>query len=157
MRNSRPGRPRLVAFAAAFVLFLCLAPVFAAEAPTEPLTIETSGGVRTFSVEIADDPAERAQGLMFRTELPEGRGMLFDFRRPQEVSFWMKNTPLPLDMIFIGADGRVVGVHAFAVPQSTTPIPSGSPVLGVLEVAGGTAGKLGIAVGDRVRHRIFPD
>jgi uncharacterized membrane protein (UPF0127 family) len=112
--------------------------------------IATKSGVHLFSVEIAQNDAERAKGLMFRKELPEGQGMLFDFHRDQEVSFWMENTYIPLDMIFIQGDGRILRIAENTTPLSTRIIPSGGPVRAVLEVIGGTARKLGIAPGDRV-------
>jgi len=108
-----------------------------------------------FSVEIADTEASREKGLMFRKKLPEGQGMLFDFHREQDVSFWMQNTYIPLDMIFIRANGEILRIAENTEPLSTKLIPSGGPVLGVLEVIGGTASKFGIAPGDRVAHPIF--
>ena len=92
---------------------------------------------------------------MFRRELPEGTGMLFDFHREQDVSFWMKNTYIPLDMIFIRADGRILRIAENTEPLSERLIPSGGPIRAVLEVIGGTAQKLGIAPGDRVASPIF--
>ena len=121
----------------------------------QSLEIASKTGVHVFSVELADNDADRAKGLMFRKELPEGQGMLFDFHREQEVSFWMENTYIPLDMIFIRGDGRILRIAENTEPLSTKLIPSGGPVLAVLEVVGGTAGKLGIAPGDRVAHPIF--
>ena len=112
-------------------------------------------GVHVFSVEVADNDAERAKGLMYRKELPEGRGMLFDFHREQDVSFWMQNTYIPLDMIFIRADGRILRIAENTEPLSTRLVPSGGPVRAVLEVIGGSARKLGIAPGDRVASPIF--
>jgi hypothetical protein len=103
-----------------------------------------------FSVEIADNEADRAKGLMFRKSLPEGSGMLFDFHRDQDVSFWMQNTYIPLDMVFIRGDGRILNIVENTEPLSTRLIPSGGPVRLVLEVIGGTTRKLGIAAGDRV-------
>lgn len=110
------------------------------------------GGQARFSVEIADDEAERAQGLMFRQELRPSAGMLFIYERPQAVSFWMKNTLIPLDMVFIGTDGRVNGVHANAVPGDVTPIPGPAATLMVLEIQGGLASRLGLAEGAELRH-----
>ena len=125
--------------------------------PTDQHTLEIASktGVHVFSVEIADTEAAREKGLMFRQKLPEGQGMLFDFHQEQPVSFWMKNTYIPLDMIFIRGDGRILSIKANATPLSEQIIPSGGPVLAVLEVIGGTARKLGIAPGDRVAHPIF--
>jgi len=106
-------------------------------------------------VELADTDQQRAYGLMFRKELPEGTGMLFDFKVEQDVGFWMKNTYIPLDMIFIRRDGRILRIAENTEPLSTRAIPSGGPVLAVLEVIGGTASKLGIAPGDVVAFPIF--
>ena len=119
------------------------------------LEIASKSGVHSFSVEVVDDDAGRAKGLMFRRSLPEGTGMLFDFKAEQDVAFWMQNTYLPLDMIFIRADGRILRIAENTEPMSTRQIPSGGKVLAVLEVIAGTARKLGIAAGDRVAHPIF--
>ena len=129
------------------------APVWPAGKQT--LEIASKSGVHVFSVEIADNDAERAKGLMYRKDLPEGQGMLFDFHREQEVSFWMQNTYIPLDMVFIRADGRILRIAENTEPLSTKLIPSGGPVRAVLEVIGGTTRKLGIAPGDRVASPIF--
>jgi len=133
--------------------FTIAAPVRAAG--LQPLEIASATGVHAFAVEIADNDADRAKGLMYRKELPEGRGMLFDFQREQEVSFWMQNTYISLDMVFIRGDGRILRVVENTEPLSTRLIPSGGPVRGVLEVIAGTARKLGIKPGDRVAHPIF--
>jgi uncharacterized membrane protein (UPF0127 family) len=142
-----------------FITFLLFGLLMAAgpvrSAGLQTLEIASSTGVHTFSVEVVDNDADRAKGLMYRKELPEGRGMLFDFKREQDVSFWMQNTYIPLDMIFIRADGHILRIQENAEPLSTRLIPSGGPVLGVLEVIGGTARKLGIKPGDRVAHPIF--
>jgi uncharacterized protein len=119
------------------------------------LEIVSATGVHVFSVEIADSDPAREKGLMFRKTLPDGQGMLFDFRREQEVSFWMKNTYIPLDMIFIQGNGRISHIVENAKPLSTALIPSDGPVLAVLEVSGGTAHRLGIRTGDRVAFPIF--
>lgn len=112
------------------------------------------GGV-TFTVEVADEPEERAQGLMHRTELARDAGMIFVFPRVQPASFWMRNTPLPLDIIFIGDDGRVVNVAADTTPFSEESIPSDGPVRAVLEVNAGLAEEYGIDAGTPVRHPAF--
>jgi uncharacterized protein len=117
--------------------------------------ITTKTGVQVFTVEIADTEAAREKGLMFRKNLPPGQGMLFDFHREAPVGFWMKNTYIPLDMIFIRGNGRIANIAENAQPLSETVIPSDGPVLAVLEVAGGTARKLGIVPGDRVANPIF--
>ncbi|HET8918091.1 MAG TPA: DUF192 domain-containing protein [Xanthobacteraceae bacterium] len=121
----------------------------------ETIEIVTRTGVHAFSVELATNTAERAVGLMYRKELPEGRGMLFDFHEDQPVQFWMHNTYISLDMIFIAGDGRVARVAENAKPMSDELIPSGRPVRAVLEVIAGTARKFGIAAGDRVTGSIF--
>jgi uncharacterized membrane protein (UPF0127 family) len=123
----------------------------------DPHTLEIASktGVHSFSVEIADNDAERAKGLMFRKELPEGHGMLFDFKQDQDVAFWMENTYIPLDMIFIRGDGRILRIEQNATPLSTRQIPSGGPVRGVLEVIAGTVRRDGIMPGDLVAHPIF--
>ena len=119
------------------------------------LVIVTAGKDWKFDVEMATNDAERERGLMYRKELGPYEGMLFDFQREMPVSFWMKNTLIPLDMVFIAADGTVKHVHANAVPLSTDTIPSQFPVRGVLEINGGSAKLLGIKPGDKVRHPIF--
>jgi uncharacterized membrane protein (UPF0127 family) len=116
-----------------------------------PLIAETSSGNRKFSVEIADDMGEREQGLMFREHLDDNHGMLFVFENTQDVGFWMKNTPLPLDLIFIGQDGRVRAIRR-GEPLSPAVISPASPVRFVLEVKAGIAEKAGIEDGDRIRH-----
>ncbi|MGA9194439.1 MAG: DUF192 domain-containing protein [Pseudolabrys sp.] len=140
----------------AFIIFaLFAAAVPAREAGQQTLEIATKSGVHVFAVEVVDNDADRAKGLMYRKELPEGRGMLFDFHREQEVSFWMQNTYIPLDMVFIRGDGRILRIAENTEPLSTRLIPSGGPVRAVLEVVAGTAQKLGIAPGDRVASPIF--
>lgn len=124
-------------------------------APLEPLEVITDKGPVRFRVAIADDEQERQHGLMFRSVLPEDEGMLFDFHQPQPLAFWMKNTLIPLDIIFIGADGRIVNIAENTTPYSLDPIPSDGPALGVLEIGGGLSDELGIEPGDRVVHRIF--
>jgi uncharacterized protein len=121
----------------------------------DTIEIVTRTGVHAFTVELATNTAERAVGLMYRKELPEGRGMLFDFHDDQPVQFWMHNTYISLDMIFIASDGRVVRVAENAKPMSDDLIPSGRPVRAVLEVIAGTARKFGIAPGDHVTGAFF--
>lgn len=122
----------------------------------ESLEIVTSRGRTRFQVEIAATKAEQERGLMFRKSLAPDRGMLFTYKRPQAVAYWMKNTLIPLDILYIQADGRVLSIARNARPRDLTPLASGGPVLGVLEIAGGRAAQLGILPGDRVLHRIFP-
>ncbi len=119
------------------------------------LVIESHGRDLKFEVELATNDAERSRGLMFRKQLGPYEGMLFDFYQEMPVSFWMKNTLIPLDMVFIAADGTVKHVHANAVPLSTDTVPSRFPVRAVLEINGGSAALLGIKPGDTVKHPIF--
>lgn len=124
-------------------------------AALETLSIDTAGGPVTFKVEIADSDAEREQGLMFRTSLAPDAGMLFEWPTAAQRAFWMKNTYIPLDIIYIGVNGRILSIAAMAEPFSEDPIPSHGAALGVLEIAGGRAAELGIEIGDQVHHRIF--
>lgn len=121
----------------------------------EVVEIATKSGVHVFSVELAATEADRARGLMYRQQLPEEHGMLFDFEREEPVAMWMHDTYIPLDMIFIRGDGRILRIAERTEPLSDRIIPSGGPVRAVLEVVGGTAKKLGIAPGDRIGHPIF--
>ena len=137
------------------VALLCVLSGPARAQNLETLEIVSKSGVRVFAVEVMRTPEERAKGLMFRRELPEGRGMLFDFSPEQNVSMWMKNTFISLDMIFIRADGRILPIAENTTPESEAIIPAGGPVRGVLEVIAGTVRKYGIAPGDRVAHPLF--
>jgi len=143
----------LIAACAVWSAFGAVAPAQAAGEAT--LEIISKTGVHAFAVELATNDAERSRGLMFRRELPEGRGMLFDFERDQPVAFWMHNTYISLDMIFIRGDGRILHIAENTEPLSDRLIPSGGPVRAVLEVIAGTAHKLGIAPGDRVAGAMF--
>ncbi|MGE0280236.1 MAG: DUF192 domain-containing protein [Rhizobiaceae bacterium] len=116
-----------------------------------PLVAETDSGEHAFKIEIADDQAERTAGLMYRNFLPENQGMLFIFEQTQQVGFWMKDTPLPLDLIFIDEGGRVAGIRE-GKPLSEALISPGVPVRFVLELKKGTAAKAGIEDGDVIRH-----
>jgi uncharacterized protein len=149
---SRNVRPWLaLAAAAAFALMSAAAQA----ASIQPLEIVTKSGVQVFSVEMATTEQEKETGLMYRKELPDGKGMLFDFSPEQQVSMWMKNTYISLDMIFIRADGRILRIAENTEPESTRIIPSGGLAKGVLEVIAGTAKKYGIQPGDRVAHPLF--
>ncbi len=139
----------------AAVLALCALTGFAQAASVQPLEIVTKNGVHVFSVEMATTDKERETGLMYRKELPDGKGMLFDFSPEQQISMWMKNTYIPLDMIFIRADGRILRIAENTEPHSLAIISSGGLAKGVLEVIAGTAQKYGIAPGDRVAHPLF--
>lgn len=137
------------------LLGLALAPQLSRAAELQSLEIATKSGVRMFSVEMATTDEERAKGLMYRKELPDGRGMLFDFTPEQTISMWMKNTYISLDMIFIGGDGRVIRIAENTETESTKIISSGGPAKAVFEVIAGTARKYGIAPGDQVVHPLF--
>lgn len=115
-----------------------------------PLTVQAGGSTYRFEVEIADDPAERSQGLMYREQLAANAGMLFLYPDERPRTFWMKNTPLSLDIIFIAADGRVVSIAAEAKPFDETPLGSQVPAQAALEIQGGLAAQLGIAPGAKV-------
>lgn len=119
------------------------------------LTILTDGGQLHFAVELAETPAQRRQGLQGRRALPRNGGMLFDFVRPQPVAMWMKNTQIPLDMLFIRADGVIESIAADTEPRSLKIIRSEGEVRGVLELNGGSTSRLGIRPGHRVLHWIF--
>ena len=121
----------------------------------DPATLDVTGdfGTARFSVEVADEPDERAKGLMFVEALGPREGMLFVYEAERPgIAFWMRNTLIPLDMIFADADGVVISVHANAVPLDETPIPAGAPAQFVLEIPGGRAAALGIGAGDRLVH-----
>jgi uncharacterized membrane protein (UPF0127 family) len=137
------------------VVALALGGAGAQAASIQPLEIVTKSGVQVFSVEMATTEQEKETGLMYRKELPDGKGMLFDFSPEQQVSMWMKNTYISLDMIFIRADGRILRIAENTEPESTRIISSGGLAKGVLEVIAGTAKKYGIAPGDRVAHPLF--
>ena len=124
------------------------------ESTLEKVIIETASGGVTFDVEVMRTEEERQRGLMARAYLPEMRGMLFDFGQPQEVRMWMKDTSLPLDMLFIRADGSIARITR-GEPFSTRTLPSGGAVLGVLEINGGISERLGIKEGALVRHKLF--
>jgi uncharacterized membrane protein (UPF0127 family) len=142
------------------VLLAAAIPIGAATAqlqqfPTAPLTIESPGGTHKFTVEVATTPAQLEQGLMFRKSLAPDGGMIFDFKTPSMATMWMKNTLIPLDMLFVDAQGRIVNIHERAVPGSLDTIAAAAPVRAVVEFNGGTVARLGIRPGDRVLFPIF--
>jgi uncharacterized membrane protein (UPF0127 family) len=149
------ARAAVAAGACIVVSFLFMSFSTARSAEQQTLEIATKTGVHVFSVELAVTDAERERGLMFRRSVPEFYGMLFDFKRDQEVSMWMKNTYVSLDMIFIQSDGRIRRIAENTQVESLKIIPSGGPVRAVLEVAAGTARKLGIEPGDQVASPIL--
>lgn len=121
----------------------------------ESLTIVSEGKRHAFQVEVMRTPEQRARGLMHRQFMPADRGMLFDFERTEPVAMWMQNTFISLDMLFIRADGTIARIAERAEPLSTRTIPSGEPVLSVLEINGGISRELGIKPGDRIEHPLF--
>jgi uncharacterized membrane protein (UPF0127 family) len=166
--SSVPARRKaahVVAFAAALLFGVLSASLPAslpalAQAPAAPgelenVTLVTASGEHVFKVEVMRTDEQRARGLMFRKHLPADRGMLFDFKAEQRVSMWMRNTYIPLDMVFIARDGTVVNVAQDTEPLSERTIPSAGPALAVLEVNAGVARRIGLKAGDRVRHPLF--
>lgn len=141
----RRALPTLVAGCLAFS-------ITAAAADESRLTIQSDTGDHEFTVEVVDTPESRARGLMYVQELADDAGMLFDFKEVRPVSFWMRNTFIPLDMLFIEADGTILNIHVNARPHDTTSIPSAGPVQFVLEIPGGRSVELGIEAGDQVTH-----
>lgn len=133
------------------LLLFALLPL-AARADDARLVVQSTNGEHAFTVEVVDTPETRAKGLMLRKSLGPDAGMLFDFKESRPVSFWMSNTLIPLDMIFITAEGLVANIHANAKPMDLTSIPSDGPVMFVLEIPGGRSSELGLAAGDRVVH-----
>ncbi len=134
------------------VLGIILLLVIAACSDQSKATLVTSSGEYVFNIELAQNDQDRAKGLMFRQRLADDAGMLFDFGEEREVSFWMRNTFIPLDMIFIAADGEIMSIHENARPQDPTSIPSGFPVRFVLEIPGGRSREIGLVPGDRLKH-----
>jgi uncharacterized membrane protein (UPF0127 family) len=157
---SRLLRSTLAALAIALSSPVIVAPQALAEAAMmlpvhmAKLAIDTASGVKLFSIEIADESSEQERGLMFRTDMPDDRGMLFVLERTRQASFWMENTPMPLDLLFIGEDGRVTAILK-GQPFSRAAISPGVPVRFVLELKEGTSAKNGIAPGDRLRHPVI--
>jgi hypothetical protein len=125
--------------------------------PTSSLTIVSATGRHRFAVEVAETPEQMMQGLMFRREMAPNAGMLFDYKQPIVATMWMRNTLIPLDMLFVDAQGRIVNIHERAVPQTDDVIAAAAPVRAVIELNGGTAARLGIKPGDRVLSTIFGD
>jgi uncharacterized membrane protein (UPF0127 family) len=130
-------------------------PVDGAGRPMESLSVVTASGAHKFWVEIADDEAERQRGLMFRPPLEDDRGMLFEFETAAEQGFWMRNTPSSLDIVYIGADGKIVSIARHATPFSEAVLPSNGPAKGVLEVRAGRMDEIGAKPGDTVQHPFF--
>lgn len=135
----------------------CNAGAAAGQSPTgltqTTLCITSGAKTRSFTVEVADTSMEQAKGLMFRTQLADNAGMIFPFREPRVASFWMKNTVIPLDIIFVRPNGTIESIAENTVPYSTVPVEAGEPVAAVLELRGGLTAELGIGAGDTVRWR----
>ncbi len=136
-------------------LFTALLSGAALALPTTTIAVHTVKGSDTFKVEVAGDHASQEKGLMFRKTMAPNAGMLFDFHTTVMTTFWMKNTILPLDIIFIRSDGTISSIAGNAVPYSEAPIPSSEPIRAVLEINGGRARALGIEPGDKVSGSIF--
>jgi uncharacterized protein len=143
--------PLLVALAA-----FALPSAAGAQPVTEKLQINTQSGPHVLDIELVRSDADMERGLMFRKSMPDGHGMLFDFRTAQPIMMWMKNTYIPLDMVFVGTDGHVTHVAEHAVPMSEAIISSEGPALGVLEINAGVAARIGVKPGDVVHASIFP-
>jgi uncharacterized membrane protein (UPF0127 family) len=141
---------RLLSGLTALVLLASPACAETAASGVEELVVATDAGEHRFQVERADDPAERARGLMFRREMADEHGMLFDFGAEEPASFWMANTYIPLDMIFIKSDGTIESIAERATPLSQRSVTSQGPVRYVLEINGGLSDELGIEPGDKV-------
>ncbi|MBV9567151.1 MAG: DUF192 domain-containing protein [Hyphomicrobiales bacterium] len=158
-----PRRRAFLGGAFAFLALLVLLAFFGidpnsrarAAEPLQRLEIISTNGPHVFEVELARNNAEREKGLMFRRYMPKNRGMLFDFGTPEPVTMWMENTYLPLDMLFIRADGTVARIETNTEPLSRRVIAAGEPVLGVLELNAGVCDELGVKAGDRVVHPLF--
>lgn len=155
MRALRAFRSFLILSFLAALSSLVVMTLARAEPALENVRIVTATGQHDFKVEIADTPKERAHGLMHRKSMPQDQGMLFDFKSEGPVSMWMKNTYIPLDMIFIARDGRVVSVVADTEPFSERIISSGQPAFAVIELNAGAARRISLVPGDVVRHRMF--
>jgi uncharacterized membrane protein (UPF0127 family) len=145
----------LMAAAIAASLFAFSAEAQLQRFATSELTIVSATGPHRFTVELAETPEQMEQGLMFRRAMAPDAGMLFDYKAPTVATMWMRNTLIPLDMLFVDARGHIVNIHERAVPQSLDVIAAAAPVRAVIELNGGTAARLGIAPGDHVQHPIF--
>ncbi|MGV8855979.1 MAG: DUF192 domain-containing protein [Devosia sp.] len=153
MMLSAPGlAPALRRAGAVLAVMLVAVPLAAWSDEARLVLHSATTGDHNFNVEVVDTPEGRAKGLMFRTELAPDAGMLFDFKQQREVAFWMQNTLIPLDMLFVGADGVIKTIHVNARPQDPTSIPSEVPVQFVLEIPGGRSVELGLKPGDTMQH-----
>ncbi len=146
---------RLIAGLVMIFVMAFAATAKAGECRENQVLLRGDWGQARFSVEVADDRAERAKGLMFRESMAANAGMLFVYPAPKQVGFWMKNTLIPLDMLFLDQTGTVKRIHEMAIPQDTTPIMGGQDIMAVLEINGGLAKSLGITEGSEMRHPAF--
>lgn len=146
-----PAHGKLRSVGTVAALLIGMAPL-AACSDDSRLVLHTEAGDYPFKVEVVDTARSRAQGLMYRQQMAADAGMLFDFKEERETSFWMQNTFIPLDMIFVGADGVVKTIHVNAKPHDTTAIPSQVPVQYVLEIPGGRSVEIGLKPGDTMEH-----
>ena len=154
MGNS--GQRRAVA--ATLITLALTGPALAGECREDQVLLRGDWGQARFTVELADDPDERATGLMNRESMPQSSGMLFVYPAPHSAGFWMKNTLIPLDMLFLDQTGTVAHIHHEAVPLDESPIFGGDGILAVLEINGGLARRMGIEEGSQLRHPAFePD
>lgn len=142
-------------FSAIAILFLCFSTAVRAECRIDRVELRNDRAEIRFDIELARTPQERSRGLMFREHLPNRAGMLFIFDPPQRVAFWMKNTLIPLDMIFVDRAGTVTRVHEGAIPGDLTQIEGGDSVYAVLEINAGLAARYGIRPGTQMRHEVF--
>mgnify|MGYP000167721027 CR=1 FL=1 len=141
---------------ATLLLFPLLAlPLHAQNCRPDRVDLRGPWGKVSFQVEIADDEDSRARGLMYREHLPRGQGMLFVYPQPQPARFWMRNTYIPLDLLFLNESGAVTHIHEQAIPKDLTPIYGGDKVFAVLEINGGLAARYGLSVGSEMRHEVF--
>ena len=146
------SRQTLLRRTGAILAVLMVATPLAACSDEGKLVLHSSTGDYNFNVDVVDTPELMAKGLMFVQDLADDAGMLFDFKQEKNVSFWMQNTFIPLDMIFVGTDGVVKSIHVNARPHDTTSIPSGFPVQYVLEIPGGRSVEIGLKPGDTMEH-----
>jgi uncharacterized protein len=149
--------PRAALFALLLAALLCAMTVFnpALALRREPMTLVTAQGEKQISVEITESNEEKSRGLMFRTSLADDQGMLFFYERPQDITMWMRNTYIPLDMVFIKANGVVHRIEVRTEPLSERIISSQGDVVACLELAGGASERIGLKAGDIVRHKLF--
>lgn len=137
------------------ILFVAIVGPASAACRNDTVQLRGSWGETHFNVEIADTPETRSRGLMFRETMPRGAGMLFVYEQPQRASFWMKNTLIPLDMLFMDRTGRVTRIHHQAIPGDLSGVDGGDEVFAVLEINGGLAKRYGISVGTQMQHDVF--